>query len=90
MGIRDHRIMNVLKLEVIPKVSEAVFSNEDIRYHSENGIWLLVVGRKTGLLVILLPERSQNEGYSMIGTAEVNELDQQKYLSFLLKHRPKC
>lgn len=56
---------------------------------SENSIRPLVVGRKNWLFSDTPAGADASmKIYSMIETAKANELDPQKYLKFLLEHRP--
>ena len=56
---------------------------------SENSIRPLVVGRKNWLFSDTQDgAEASMKAYTMIETAKANDLDPQKYLSFLLEHRP--
>ena len=56
---------------------------------SENSIRPLVVGRKNWLFSDTQDgAEASMKVYTMIETAKANDLDPQKYLSFLLEHRP--
>ena len=56
---------------------------------SENSIRPLVVGRKNWLFSDTQDgAEASMKVYTMIETAKANDLDPQRYLSFLLEHRP--